>query len=198
MTLFNDCWSKPDYKIIRNQKERNDVIKIIRTLINNGALRLEFGDGTSSTVGEGNICASIAPPHRSDLIKILLNPEFYAFDTYVKGKWYCTSGDLVDVLHFFERQKSKKIELARRIIDAISFKMHWYKQFVSPKTETRKTKSHYNESPEFFEIMLGRIPVYSCGIFKGETMSIEEAQMEKFRLILGIEILNFFFSWIIV
>jgi len=183
-STFVEKWCVVDSKRIFGGKEKRIIIAIFKRIVTTGALDLDFGGGHIVTVGIGQAALTIAPPKLKPLLLILLNPRYFILETFISGDWHCVRGTLLDILFFFENLSRNRTLAALNVFYKLSLKTHFYKQYIAPRRETRKTVGHYNNNPHFFEILLGIPPIYSCAYFANSDVSLQDAQNRKMQLVM--------------
>lgn len=174
--------NKLDYTPVTSAFERKMVELMFKLLTRNTPITLQFDDTETVNLGPGTPCISIAPLRLKHLFIALTNPRFWACEFYTRGYWYCSAGDIKDLIILWQEELDghlSKYKIFHEIVDRIRF---YFKQYVTPTKSTRETKKHYNVSPEFYAPILGKTMAYSCAFFNEEkSESLDQAQLNKFK-----------------
>jgi cyclopropane-fatty-acyl-phospholipid synthase len=101
-------------------------------------------------------------------------------ESYMEGDWDCS--DLTTFFRIFARDQ----EVARRFDRGLANGAkqfhrcyHWWRR--NSRSGSRKNiESHYDLGNDFFELWLDETMAYSCGLFRDESTSLQEASVEKF------------------
>lgn len=105
-------------------------------------------------------------------------------EAYVKGQW--DSPDVPALLKFFARNRSALAEgvgRPRRVAGLINRLAHAARP-NSLSGSRRNIEEHYDLGNDFFKRFLDPSMTYSCGIYRSESDSLEQAQINKLDAIL--------------
>ena len=175
--------SKTDYGATRSRLERGCTTLLFRLLFRGLPFALDFGDGDLRPMSDQGAEFHFAPPRFLTLISILVNPGLRLGETFMQGSWHLTKGNLAQFLLMLvteKRSAKKQHGLTFGLLQAIN---HYYKQFLTTFTATRKVAEHYDENTRFFELMMDADLVYTCGFFDETHDNLHDVQQNKFDVI---------------
>ena len=149
--------------------------------------RLKYG---SIKIIEGDEILSFGDSESDDKVTVTIHSnEFYVFlgsggvngvaEAYMAGYW--TADNLVLLLQIVI--KNKKILLSldsgfAKLLNPINKFIHWRKQNTL-KGSKQNILAHYDLSNDFYKLWLDPTMTYSCGYFQDNSVSLEEASIEK-------------------
>lgn len=164
------------------------IVWLFRNSIHSGTLKLQFRDEIVP-VGAGPEICIIAPPTFLRFCWMLLAPSHRLPRQYTEGYWCCESRKLYALLSALTGQQNSLLHWWFRIFNRNIIRDRVvYKLF--PLKVKENISIHYNTSPAFMKIILGRKLHYTCAFFENEDCSLETAQMNKVTTVidrLGIE-----------
>ena len=145
--------------------------------LQDGTLRLQFRDEIVE-VGAGKLVCTIAPPSLSRFIWMLLRPDYRLPNHYTQGFWCCEDQKLYDFLNLLTAQTNSPLHWWFRRFNRNPVRDHViYKLF--PMKVKESIAIHYNTSPDFMRLILGRHLEYTCAFFDGHEFSLDQAQRNK-------------------
>lgn len=157
------------------------MIEKIIADINKGfaeGISVEFPDGLC--VGKGQHRIKVI---RKDVIRhILKDPEMGFCEAYMRGD-ILIEGDLEKVIReCMEYAESEKGEGLKGVF--MNF-LRWFLKGsgLIKRFEGKDVRRHYDLGNEFYQLWLDRSMTYSCAFFSEPSMSLEEAQSEKRKII---------------
>lgn len=153
-----------------------------------GALRLVLPDGRELAFGEelSELHAVIAVRDYAFFRRIALGADVGLGESYMAGEWDSPSiTDLWKVLianrEALRDENRRFLSLARETLDhAFHLARH-----NSLWGSLRNIRKHYDLSNEFFRLFLDDAMVYSCALYRTGRESLEEAQRNKLKSIMG-------------
>ncbi len=104
-------------------------------------------------------------------------------DAYAEGLW--DSPDLVALVRLAARNAAGLDRLRRRLAP-VRVPVQRLRAWLWPSTRVRRRRdiaAHYDLGNQLFSRMLDPTMSYSCGVFEGAGMGLEEAQLNKLELI---------------
>lgn len=123
--------------------------------------------------------ATIVVHHERFFARVILGGDDAAGDAYVDGDW--SSPGLVAVVRLMARNVDQ-LESANAPFTIASRLFHRLRHWMKRNTiagSRRNIEAHYDLSNDFFRLFLDRQMVYSSAVYRRETDSLEEAQVEK-------------------
>jgi cyclopropane-fatty-acyl-phospholipid synthase len=160
----------------RNSLERYLTTTLVRFFLKRNKSIHIVGCGS----GDGkNAEFIIEPPRFLASLKILVDPEFQVGETFIRGEWYLSKGDMTDFLNeIFRSQEGAYLKYFRKMKKLTSVPF-FFRQYFFPRKATRKSADHYNVESKIYELILDREFFYTCAFFENETMSLDDAQFNK-------------------
>jgi len=103
-----------------------------------------------------------------------------AGEAYIRGLWRCD--DLVSLVRLFviNRDVLNGLDSRWSFVTQPFLKLFHFWNRNSKAGSARNIAAHYDIGNELYELMLDETMAYSCGIFAGETTSLQEASIAKF------------------
>lgn len=161
--------------------------RLLQTAIRQGAIRLIDASDRTFLIGDGQapVCTLRLKRRHLDW-SIALNPSIRLAEAYMNGLIVIEDGTLYDFLDLMARNSAKVgldehwlrlgagvlLRLARRI------KRH------NPIHRARRNVAHHYDLPEeLYRLFLDEDMQYSCAYFRDPGISLEQAQLEKKRLL---------------
>ncbi|MGD1014175.1 MAG: cyclopropane-fatty-acyl-phospholipid synthase family protein [Acidimicrobiales bacterium] len=143
----------------------------------------------SRTIGAGELRAEMTIHDRDAYAAIVFGGSRGMGRSYVNGLW--DSEDVSAVVRYLfrvsEPGRQRQDRRARHRMMVLGVAPSWLsKLFVGWRHEQghssdrKNIHAHYDLSNEFFELMLDETLAYSCAIFKDDSTTLHEAQVEKF------------------
>ena len=172
---------------VASSKNRTFLSSIFKKGVMNKFKHLQYG---SIKILEGDEVLSFGDPGSNDKVTVTIHSnEFYVFlgsggvtgvaEAYMAGYW--TADNLVLLLQIV--LKNKKILLSldsgfAKLINPINKLIHWSKQNTL-KGSKQNILAHYDLSNDFYKLWLDSTMTYSCGYFNNDSVSLEQASIEK-------------------
>ena len=113
------------------------------------------------------------------MIRTIWGCNTYFFEIFRRGEW--ETSDLYALLLFGELNETSvdkvmKSTMWRRLIEQVLHKLNQN----SIKGSKRNIAAHYDLGNEFYQLWLDRTMTYSSALFEGDTVSLSEAQRQKY------------------
>jgi cyclopropane-fatty-acyl-phospholipid synthase len=182
---MGDCGQRriptgPEYVYPAKWTERL-ITGVFATSVEEGTLGLQFKDKIVE-VGSGKYVCTIAPPSLLRFIRLLLRPDYRLPSYFTKGFWCCEKGKLYDFLKLLITQRNSPLHRWFHFFNRSPIRDRVvYRLF--PLKVKENIALHYNTSPEFMKLILGRRLVYTCAFFDENHASLEAAQENKINKI---------------
>jgi len=170
-----------------SSKKTTFLASIFKKGVMNKFKRLKYG---SIKIIEGDEILSFGDSESDDKVTVTIHSnEFYVFlgsggvngvaEAYMAGYW--AADNLVLLLQIVI--KNKKILLSldsgfAKLINPINKFIHWRKQNTL-KGSKQNILAHYDLSNDFYKLWLDPTMTYSCGYFENNSVSLEQASIEK-------------------
>ena len=172
---------------VASSKNSTFLSSIFKKGVMNKFKHLQYG---SIKILEGDEVLSFGDLGSNDKVTVTIHSnEFYVFlgsggvtgvaEAYMAGYW--TADNLVLLLQIV--LKNKKILLSldsgfAKLISPINKLIHWSKQNTL-KGSKQNILAHYDLSNDFYKLWLDPTMTYSCGYFNNDSVSLEQASIEK-------------------
>lgn len=176
---------------LADQISRSKNNTFLSALFKNGVLskfrNLQFG---MIEIHDGGQVLNFGNIDSSDKVTVkIYSPEFYVLlgsggvtgvaEAYMAGYW--TADNLVLLLQIVI--KNKKILLSldsgfAKLLNPINKIIHWSKQNTL-KGSKQNILAHYDLSNDFYKLWLDPTMTYSCAYFENDSVSLEQASIEK-------------------
>lgn len=164
--------------------------KLVMRLLNNfskGKLRLTLTDHSVIEIGDGvGIHANIQILDEKFFKHCALYGDIGFGEAYCEGLW--TTSDLTNVMRWVIQNIEESGVMSGSKSKAIAFnlleKVNRFKHIFNKNDKSQAVKNvahHYDLSNDFYELMLDETMSYSCGIFKEESTSLKDAQLNKLQ-----------------
>lgn len=147
-------------------------------------LRLDFADGTQIFLGPESQTTKVAVrvPTLWRLIWIFMRPGLRAGESFVRGDWAVTEGDVATFLKITQIPRTGRYARFYQWISDQRGPLFFFRQRVFPKWNRRYLPKHYNAGNELYSRMLGPTGQYSCAFFSLSSHdSLDAAQQAKLR-----------------
>ena len=131
-------------------------------------------------IPEGRVDHRVSFRSWSSLRRVLSDPEMGFGEAYMRGEVE-VEGELEKVLLAGNRYVNR-MEGSRNF-SAFFFKVINGVSFINKLKERENVRKHYDLGNEFYSLWLDRSMTYSCAFFNSPDMSLEDAQIEKRRII---------------
>jgi cyclopropane-fatty-acyl-phospholipid synthase len=167
-----------DYQPVNGRLQRWLLIKLFKFLFRDISFEVDFLDGDVRKIGSGPAGFRAAPPGLFRVLLILRNPNIHLPEAFVAGYWYIVSGELSELVVLMSNRKKEATNNDGPLFGVMSRLKYVYKQYINTKT-LREVKSHYNEDPRIYELVLDSRMTYSCAFFGDADTDLESAQAAK-------------------
>lgn len=112
--------------------------------------------------------------------KLYLYPDLYFGEAYTAGSLYFVRGTLTGFLNLaLENIGRTKINKFNEILNSLRGSYRFLTNFNLIKKSKVNVAHHYDVSDDLYFLFLDPLKQYSCGYFKSETDTLEEAQINK-------------------
>ncbi len=161
-------------------------IERVLSRIRGGRLSMTYPDGEVRVFGDGDSpdTADITVNGYSFFSKVFFNGEIGFGESFMEHGW--DSSDPVGLLRFFIRhlgmddENHVVLKSAGRLLNRLLNR----KRKNTLSGSRKNIGEHYDLGNDFFSTFLDRRLVYSCGIFKRKTDTLEQAQINKIHAII--------------
>ena len=172
---------------VASSKNSTFLSSIFKKGVMNKFKHLQYG---SIKILEGDEVLSFGDPGSNDKVTVTIHSnEFYVFlgsggvtgvaEAYMAGYW--TADNLVLLLQIVLKNKNILLSLDSgfaKLINPINKLIHWSKQNTL-KGSKQNILAHYDLSNDFYKLWLDPTMTYSCGYFNNDSVSLEQASIEK-------------------
>ena len=118
-------------------------------------------------------------------LKLLINPDLYFGEAYTDGSLKIENGTLTEFLEIaFKNIGRGEINTFGYILKKIKGSYRYLTNFNFAKQSKKNIAHHYDLSDDLYNLFLDSKRQYSCGYFKNENNSLEEAQTNKINHII--------------
>jgi cyclopropane-fatty-acyl-phospholipid synthase len=158
----------------------------LKRLIRKGHLRLIDAAGKVMDLGQpGTIPKATVRFHDpSMLFKLAQDFSLHFGEAYMDGRLTIEEGTLYDVLELFAMNYAEAPPMPWDCLARVTMPIERMMQFQNSLSSSRKNVAHhYDLSADFFKLFLDSDMQYSCAYFTHPENDIEQAQMDKKRLI---------------
>ncbi len=167
-----------DYRSHSSKLEKWAVHKLLKFLFGSAPVELDFQEGDIKKLNHPNPTIRVAPPRLWRLILILRNPNYHFPAAYVDGFWYCTKGELSDLVLQLKNRKRRNTRNSGLSFGLGELGIHIYRHYLRPSS-LRETRKHYNTDVRMYRAVLGESLIYSCAFFESVSDTLEQAQANK-------------------
>ena len=158
------------------------LARFLNKLFKNGGFLLENADGQKYIIGQPdkNDPIEIKLKDKSLHYKLYLYPDLYFGEAYTEGTLYFVKGTLSEFLNLaIENIGRTKINKFNRIINSLRGSYRFLTNFNFIKKSKINIAHHYDVSDDLYFLFLDPLKQYSCGYFKSEKDTLEQAQINK-------------------
>lgn len=152
-------------------------IKFGRLIIEDGSEHYEFGDQASELI------ANIKINSPSFYSCVFSHGENGIAEAYINGFWSCSDLTKVLLIGIKNNDISKQMTSWKSKIVSAIFKLEHYRKHNSKEGSKKNILSHYDLGNSFFKEFLDPTMTYSCGIFKTDNCTMEEASINKIDIL---------------
>ncbi len=112
--------------------------------------------------------------------KLLINPDLYFGEAYTDGTLKIENGTLTDFLEIaYQNIGRDEINTFGYILKKIKGTYRYLTNFNFAKQSKKNVAHHYDLSDDLYNLFLDSERQYSCGYFKNENDTLEQAQKNK-------------------
>ncbi len=158
------------------------LARFLNKLFKKGGFLLENADGQKYIIGQPdkNDPIEIKLKDKSLHYKLYLYPDLYFGEAYTEGTLYFVKGTLSEFLNLaIENIGRTKINKFNRIINSLRGSFRFLTNFNFIKKSKVNIAHHYDVSDDLYFLFLDPLKQYSCGYFKSEKDTLEQAQVNK-------------------
>ena len=163
------------------------LIKFLNKLFKKGGFLLEDANGKEHVVGnpQSNPPIKMKIHDKKLHYKLLFYPDLYLGEAYTEGKISFKSGDISSFLELALKNVGRdKTNSISEFINSIRGSYRYLTNFNFIKKSKMNVAHHYDISDELYFLFLDPLRQYSCGYFKNDGDSLEEAQKNKINHII--------------
>ncbi len=118
-------------------------------------------------------------------LKLLINPDLYFGEAYTDGTLIIENGNLTDFLELaFKNIGRGEINKYGYILKKIKGTYRYFTSFNFAKQSKKNVAHHYDLSDDLYNLFLDSKRQYSCGYFKNQSDTLEQAQNNKINHII--------------
>ncbi len=159
--------------------------RLMRGLVREGDLQVTMPGGATRRYGDGRGISAAATIHDPGTIRRLVRaPELGLGEAYMDRQLTIAQNDLEGFLTLLGRNVMRygrgRLSVAARGPARL---MRHLAQFNPAPVARRNVSHHYDLSNDFYRLMLDEDMQYSCAYFAEDSMSLEQAQAAKKRLV---------------
>ena len=158
------------------------LVRFLNKLFIKGGFVLENAFGQKYIIGQPdkNDPIEIKITDKSLHYKLFFNPDLYFGEAYTEGSLYFKNGTLTNFLNLaLENIGRTKINKFNQILNRLRGSFRRLTNFNFIKKSKMNASHHYDISDDLFFLFLDPLKQYSCGYFKNENDSLEQAQINK-------------------
>ena len=160
------------------------LARFLNKLFKKGGFILENAYGQKYIIGQ---------PDKKNLIemklkdkslhyKLYLYPDLCFGEAYTAGSLYFIKGTLTEFLNLaLENIGRTKINKFNEILNSLRGSYRFLVNFNLIKKSKVNVAHHYDVSDDLYSLFLDPLRQYSCGYFKNETDTLEQAQINKIK-----------------
>ena len=157
-------------------------LKLLKHNIKNGILHLHLPDGSVHTFGDHGLEAHWFIRNEKAIIRIARDWEYELGQTYMEKGWDTGNYSLQDLLAVLRTNFSpRKVRKWYSPFADLAFGL--YQQFNKITRSYKNIAHHYDTDEAIFRMFLDQEMFYSCAYFQSEQDSLEQAQLNKAKLI---------------
>ena len=163
------------------------LARFLNKLFIKGGFVLENAFGQKYIIGQPdkNDPIEIKITDKSLHSKLFFNPDLYFGEAYTEGTLYFKRGTLTNFLNLaLENIGRAQINRFNQILNRLRGSFRRLTNFNFIKKSKMNASHHYDISDDLFFLFLDPLKQYSCGYFKNENDSLEQAQINKINHII--------------
>jgi cyclopropane-fatty-acyl-phospholipid synthase len=161
---------------------RRVVSRIFAAVTSGYRVRLDFPDGQQVVLGPANGPVDIAlrPPTFWQTLWIFLRPGLRAGESFMRGEWAITQGDLATFLRILQIPRAQGYFAFYRWVSNWRGPIFFIRQRVLTEWNRRRAAGHYDFGNNLYARMLDATEQYSCAFFSlSKSDDLEAAQQAK-------------------
>ncbi|MEQ1671112.1 MAG: class I SAM-dependent methyltransferase, partial [Hyphomicrobium sp.] len=161
--------------------------QMLKSFIRTGTLTVEDAEGKihkfgAAAEGAPNVTMKLTDPklYRA----LFFNPELHAGEAYMDGRMSFPGSNLRDFLTLFSiNRRALKAHPMQKVFQRASRGMKRFQQYNPVGKAQANVAHHYDIGNDLYEMFLDEGMFYSCAYFRDENDTLEQAQINKCRLI---------------
>ena len=160
------------------------LARFLNKLFKKGGFILENAYGQKYIIGQPNKNDPIEMKLKDKSLhyKLYLYPDLYFGEAYTSGSLYFIKGTLTEFLSLaLENIGRTKINKFNEILNSLRGSYRFLTNFNFIKKSKVNVAHHYDVSDDLYFLFLDPLRQYSCGYFKNETDTLEQAQINKIK-----------------
>ena len=160
------------------------LARFLNKLFKKGGFILENAYGQKYIIGQPDKKNPIEVKLKDKSLhyKLYLYPDLYFGEAYTAGSLYFIKGTLTEFLNLaLENIGRTKINKFNRILNSLRGSDRFLTNFNFIKNSKVNVSHHYDVSDDLYFLFLDPFRQYSCGYFKSETDTLEQAQINKIK-----------------
>jgi cyclopropane-fatty-acyl-phospholipid synthase len=160
------------------------LARFLNKLFKKGGFILENAYGQKYIIGQPDKKNPIEVKLKDKSLhyKLYLYPDLYFGEAYTAGSLYFIKGTLTEFLNLaLENIGRTKINKFNRILNLLRGSYRFLTNFNFIKNSKVNVSHHYDVSDDLYFLFLDPFRQYSCGYFKSETDTLEQAQINKIK-----------------
>jgi cyclopropane-fatty-acyl-phospholipid synthase len=158
------------------------LARFLNKLFKKGGFILENANGQKYIIGHPDKKDPIEMKLRDKSLhyKLYLYPDLYFGEAYTAGTLYFVRGTLTDFLNLaLDNIGRTRINKFNEIINSLRGSYRFLTNFNFIKNSKGNVAHHYDVSDNLYFLFLDPLRQYSCGYFKNENDTLEQAQITK-------------------
>jgi cyclopropane-fatty-acyl-phospholipid synthase len=158
------------------------VSRIFAEVTSGYRVRLDFADGPQTFLGpnSGRVVVAVRPPTFWRTLWIFLRPGLRAGESFARGEWDITQGDLATFLKIVQIPSAGLYARFYQWVTDRRGPLFYLRQRCWPKWARRNLAKHYDAGNELYRRMLDSTQQYSCAFFSlSNHENLECAQQVK-------------------
>ena len=158
---------------------------LLRHFVRVGSLKIIDAKGREHLfAGKPGPSVTIRITRPSLYYKLFFNPRIYVGESYMDGGLVCEKGQLNNFLRlYFLNAESFESHFMQRVLHSLSTALRRFQQNNTIHRARRRVAHHYDIGNDFYKLFLDEDMQYSCAVFETQNDSLEQAQLNKKRLI---------------
>ncbi len=163
------------------------LVKFLNNLFKTGGFVLEDANGKDHFIGNKETDNPIRMKIHDKKLhhKLVLYPDLYFGEAYTDGKITFENGTLSNFLDLaLKNLGRKKTNTMSEILNSFRGSYRYLTNFNFIKKSKMNVAHHYDISDELYFLFLDPLKQYSCGYFKNDNDTLEDAQKNKINHII--------------